>query len=228
MVRKKKTLLEKVLVLSPHPDDETLGAGGTLLKYKDLGHETYWLNVTNMKRQYGFRGAQIKKRQSEIAKVQDAYQFDGFFDLSLEPCGLEQYRRKDLVEKISNVFCKIQPNIVILPYAHDVHSSHRIVFESAYSSIKVFRHPYIKKVLMMEVLSETNFALDNQGFFPNYFVDMSDYLEKKIKIARLYKDEIKEHPFPRSEKSIEALAVLRGTQAGCTYAEGFIVLRYIY
>ena len=43
-----------VLVISPHPDDETLGAGGALLKFKDMGNKIFWLNVTNMKTEYGY------------------------------------------------------------------------------------------------------------------------------------------------------------------------------
>lgn len=38
----------KIMVISPHPDDETLGAGGTLLRYKSEGHQIYWLNITNV------------------------------------------------------------------------------------------------------------------------------------------------------------------------------------
>lgn len=38
----------KIMAISPHPDDETLGAGGSLLKLKALGNEIYWLNVTDI------------------------------------------------------------------------------------------------------------------------------------------------------------------------------------
>ena len=44
----------------------------------------------------------------------------------------------------------------------------------------------------------------------------------------IYKIEIKEHPFPRSEKNIKALATFRGAQAGVEYAEAFVILKYIW
>ncbi len=55
----------KVMVISPHPDDETLGAGGTLLKFKEKGHKLYWLNVTNVKVEYGYSEERVKERNKE-------------------------------------------------------------------------------------------------------------------------------------------------------------------
>lgn len=39
----------KILVISPHPDDETLGACGTVMRLISQGAEAVWLNITNMK-----------------------------------------------------------------------------------------------------------------------------------------------------------------------------------
>lgn len=82
---------------------------------------------------------------------------------------------------------------------------------------------------MIETLSETEFALSTKedSFIPNVFVDVSSYIEKKIMIMNVYQSEIGEHPFPRSERNIRALATLRGATAGCEYAESFMLLKEI-
>ena len=43
----------KILVVAPHPDDEVLGAGGTLLRYKSEGHSIAWLIVTGITEDFG-------------------------------------------------------------------------------------------------------------------------------------------------------------------------------
>ena len=54
-----------------------------------------------------------------------------------------------------------------------------------------------------------------------------DFLDKKIQIMNIYKSEISNHPFPRSEKNIKALATYRGATAGCSYAESFVLIKEI-
>jgi len=58
-------------------------------------------------------------------------------------------------------------------------------------------------------------------------IDISKYIKKKIKIMKVYKGEIKNHPFPRSEKSIRALAAFRGSTSKCEFAESFVLLKEI-
>jgi LmbE family N-acetylglucosaminyl deacetylase len=103
------------------------------------------------------------------------------------------------------------------------------MFEAVYSCTKSFRYPFIRKIYMMETLSETDFALSTKedSFVPNVFVDISEFLQKKIDIMRVFESEIADHPFPRSLRNIEALATLRGATAGCEYAESFMLLKEI-
>ena len=82
---------------------------------------------------------------------------------------------------------------------------------------------------MYECISETEFApqLHEKVFIPNYFVDISDFFKQKIKIMQIYESELDEHPFPRSERNIEALATFRGATVGVEYAESFQVIKII-
>jgi len=107
-----------------------------------------------------------------------------------------------------------------------MHSDHRKIFEAAYSCTKSFRYPFIKKIYMIETLSETEFAPSTKED-PNVFVDISKYMDKKIEIMKVFESEIGVHPFPRSERNLRALGTLRGATAGCEYAESFVLLKEI-
>ena len=226
--------MNKVLTIAVHPDDETLGCGGTLLKHKANGDKIFWVIVTTIKSGYkgwdlGFSEDVIKKRDEEIIKTAKMYNFDGVIRLELPTMRLDEVSMSEIIGKISRVFNEIKPNIVYLPFKSDVHSDHRKVFEASFSCVKTFRYPFIKKVLMMETLSETDFApaTKEDAFVPNVFVDISEYFDKKIEIMKIYESELGVHPFPRSLATIEALAKVRGAQAGCEYAESFMLLKDI-
>lgn len=217
--------MNKALVIAVHPDDETLGCGGTLLKHKANNDEIHWLICTAINKNQ----SKYKVREQEIEKISKMYDFNGVHKLELNTMQVDEYSISELIEKISKVIKKVQPNIIYLPFKGDVHSDHRKIFEAAFSCTKTFRYPFIKNMYMMETLSETEFAPSTMGdnFVPNVFVDISKYLDKKIQLMKIFESEIDMHPFPRSEKNIKALATFRGASCGCEYAESFMLLKEI-
>ena len=216
---------KKILVVAVHPDDETLGCGGSLLKHKTNGDEINWLICTAIDKNQNY----YQIRDKEINKVSKLYAFDSVHNLRLKTMRIDEYSMSKLIEKISKVINKVKPNIIYLPFKGDVHSDHRKIFEASYSCTKSFRYPFIKKIYMMETLSETEFAPSTKkdSFIPNTFVDVSKYMDKKIKIMKVYKSEIDKYPFPRSIRSIKAAASLRGSTSGCNFAESFMLLKEI-
>ena len=218
----------RVLVVAPHSDDETLGAGGTLLKLKEEGHTLAWLNVTMAKEEYGYTKEIVEKREREIDSVKNEFCFDKFYNLNLRPAALDTMEESQLVSSFAEVFREYEPEIVFLPYSKDIHSDHRIVSNMAYNCTKSFRYPSVKFVLEMETVSETDFARPDEGFVPNVFVNIEKYMDKKIEIMKIYESEIKEAPFPRSEENIRSLAMVRGCSSGYRYAEGFKLIKGIW
>ena len=222
-------MAETVLAIAVHPDDETLGCGGTLLRHLELGDQTHWLIITKMSKERGFSETQITDREQQINQVANIYGFDSVTRFGLDAGYVDALPMAELVRKIGSVIDEVRPNVVYLPYLFDAHSDHRSVFQSAFAATKCFRHPFIRKVLMMETQSETDFAVSSNAhtFSPNYFVNISNQLRKKIAIAEVYREEFGEHPFPRSARNIEALATLRGAMAGFEFAEAFQLLKEI-
>jgi LmbE family N-acetylglucosaminyl deacetylase len=221
--------MNKILVIAVHPDDETLGCGGTLLKHKANGDEIHWLIVTDIKESEGYDISAIKQRNKEIKKVENLYGFTSVNKLDLSTTKVDTYSMSVLVSKISSVIDRIKPDTIYLPFKGDVHSDHKYIFDAAYSCTKIFRYPFIKKIYMMETLSETEFSLSTKedSFVPNVFIDISKYMNKKIEIMNIYESEIGKHPFPRCEKNMRALATYRGATSGCDYAESFVLLKEI-
>ena len=214
--------MNKILVIAPHPDDETLGCGGTILKHKANNDEVEWLIITGMLEEYGWSAKNIEKRDKEIKQVNNIYQFSKVHKLNFPAANLDQIKMSDFVKGISSIIKLVKPNLIYMPFRFDVHSDHQITAKAVQSCIKRFRYPYINKVLMYETVSETdqNF-IEGRAFRPNVFINIDNFIDQKIDIMNIYLSEIGIHPFPRSEIAIRALANLRGSQSFNKYAEAF-------
>ena len=216
----------KTIIVAPHPDDEVLGAGGTLLRRKVEGAEVAWLIVTSITAQAGYSADQIRKRANEIQQITKLFDFDSVSELNFPTAQLDQVPMSDLVAAISNVFKAFQPDEVFVPHPSDVHTDHRIVFDAVAGCTKWFRHPSIKRVLAYETISETDFGLGiSKVFQPNVMIDIEPYLADKLRAMEIYASELSEFPFPRSHKAMQALATLRGAASGFVAAEAFELLR---
>lgn len=212
----------KVLVIAPHPDDETLGCGGTIFRHKYDGDELYWVIATGISKEAGWSVEAVNKREAEIEAAADKFSFTDVFNFRLPTTKIDTLPISDLIEKIIDVYKNVEPEIIYMPFACDVHTDHQFIAKALQSTFKWFRYPHIKKVLMYETPSETEFNfMEERNFRPNVFVNISHYLDDKIEAMKIYNSEIGEFPFPRSEKNIRSLAAFRGSQSGFEAAEAF-------
>ena len=94
----------KTLVIAPHPDDEALGCGGTLLRRKAEGIELAWLIVTGISEKTGWSTEMVRQRDDEIDKVVELIGFDRVFNLRLPSTKLDQLPFSELVNHFSATF----------------------------------------------------------------------------------------------------------------------------
>lgn len=218
--------MENILFISVHPDDETIGCGGTIIKHKKNGDTIFWLILTNIDTEHGWDQQVVEKRQKEIDIVSKRYGFSETFKLNFPTTMLDATPKSVLINSISKIISKVKPDVIYLPNRSDVHSDHKVAFDVSFSCTKNFRYPFIKRILMYECLSETEFApaLNEYSFTPNVFINISDSFQNKIEIMKTYESEIMNDFLPRSISTIEALAKYRGSRISCKYAEAFVLL----
>ena len=219
---------KRVLVVAPHPDDETLGVGGTIAKYSAQGDEVFVLMVSGHLPPIYSR----KAYEETVSEAYSAFSVLGVKEsefLEIPATMIGDQPLHEVNARISKVVNDFNPNIVLCPYP-DRHIDHRLVFDS----VMVATRPVgvgkdIKIVAAYETLSETHWNAPHiePNFTPNWVVDISDHIIKKLNALECYKSQISEFPGPRSIEAVEALAKFRGTQAGFGYGEGLHIVRMI-
>lgn len=221
--------MSDILVVAPHPDDETFGCGGTLLKACNAGVRTHWLILTEMTEAAGYSAERIATREREIDAVSKAFGFQSVYRLGYETAALDVVPVGEIVKKISGIVAEVQPSDVYLPFPGDAHTDHKISFDAALSCTKWFRAPYVRRVLTYETLSETDIVRrpGGQDFIPSLYENITDWSEKKKAIISLYGEEVGEAPFPRSLEVVGAKEKVRGAEAGYEAAEAFMLLKEV-
>ena len=217
---------KRILIVSPHPDDETLGVGGSISKFITQGHDVMILTVS------GHLPPLYSKEEYEITlkEAYEAYKILGvnksiFLEIPATMIGEEPVHVFN--GKISSVLKEFEPNIVFCPFP-DRHIDHRLIFESCMVATRpVGFGKKIEMVAAYETLSETHWNAPHiePNFTPNWVIDVTDYFGIKLKALKCYESQISEFPGPRSLEAVEALAKFRGTQSGFSFGEGMHIIR---
>ncbi len=221
--------MKNILIIAPHPDDELLGCGGTLLRHLAAGNQVHWLIVSKMHSRAGYSREQIKAQERLIQRVSNAIGFSSVRQLNFPTTQLDTVPLSEIASSIGQMTRDSQADTLYLPSPNDIHTDHSVVFNAAKGCAKWFRYPEVQRVYAYETLSETDFSLSTDGpaIRINHYVDISEQLPRKLELLDLYRAECDEFPFPRSEKAVEALARLRGAACGCRAAEAFQLLKEV-
>ena len=219
-----------ILAISAHPDDETLGCGGTLLKHAAAGDAVHWI-VATVCHEPQWSADTIARKAVEVDRVAEAYRAK-LFRLGFPNARLDTIGIGELMKPIEKLVDDIRPEVVYLLHGGDIHTDHYALFTAAMSVLKPFymNKRGIRRVLGYETLSSTD-AAPQRGermFMPNVYSDITPYLERKLEIMQLYETEIHAEPMPRSLSAIRGLARYRGSTISVEYAEAFTMVRELF
>jgi N-acetylglucosamine malate deacetylase 1 len=218
----------KILVVAPHADDEVLGCGGTIARHASQGDEVHVVVVTRGDPEF-YSSEYVEKA---IGELREAHALLGVADvhfLNFPAPKLDTVHGYKLADAISEVIRTLRPRIIYTPHRGDIHADHQAVYQATLVATRPINDCPVKRVLCYETLSETEWSppLGDSAFIPTVFVDISDYLDDKLKAMNCYQSQIKQPPHPRSLQTIEALARLRGATVSLPAAEAFMLVREI-
>ena len=199
---------QRILAIGAHPDDIEIAAGATLAKQRDSGNYVYGLILTN-----GQVGGNGSKRKLEAGDGAVFLGLDDFKISDFPDTRLHEYPN-EILKEIESTINQIKPDIIYTHSAHDIHQDHQVVHDA---TLRAARRS--SNILCYESPSA---SLD---FIPQYFVEVSDYVEVKIEAIRSHWDQ-RNKPYMKPEKVRSKLA-FRGEQARVDFAEGFEVVRMV-
>lgn len=224
-------IMEKILIIAAHPDDEILGCGGIISKCISEGHKVkiLFLGEGSTCRYEDVNSEQAKRavqeRNSNAILALQKLEVDDYEFANL-PCGrFDQFPILNINKILERVIRDFMPDTVFTHSEHDSNNDHRIAFRSTIMATRPCGEHVVKRLLSYEVPSSSDWSY-TEAFHPNYFVSLTENeLDKKWSALEYYKAEMREYPFPRSRTGIKNLARQRGMQSGVVYAEAFLLIR---
>lgn len=228
-------MTESILVVAAHPDDEVLGAGGTIARWSDEGHSIHLLfmadgeGARSVSENMILESGCIEQRSAAAHKACSILGCASINMLELPDNRLDSFELLDIVKRIEGVIEKTKPRKVLTHHCGDVNIDHRVVHNAVISACRPQPECSVKELLFFEVCSSTewNPPGSSKPFLPNYFVDISTTLDKKMEALQSYLKELREFPHSRSMRAVESLARWRGAMVGVEAAESFILGRKI-
>ena len=220
--------LGRTLVIAPHPDDEVLGAGGTMARLSALGQEVFVAVVTTGKPPI-YSDKSVARVRAEADSAHDLLGVKETFWLDQPAAELPEVKNIVLNGAIGDVVQRISPQTILVPFPGDIHVDHQLVFQSTLVASRPHQATYPRTILAYETLSETNWNAPyiTPPFVPNIYLDISDYLERKILAMGKFASQLRISPHERSVESLRALAVMRGATVHREAAEAFVLVRHV-
>ena len=215
---------KKVLVIAPHPDDETLGVGGTIKKLKDLNININLLVVGGHLPPL-YTQKEYEKTEKECRKACKILGVKKIFFLKKIATQFNEEPVSRFNKSIENVIKLVDPDLVFIPFP-DRHIDHKLVFEACMVCTRPKKNSKIKMILSYETLSETHWNANyiEPNFVPDVFIDITKQYKFKERALMKYSSQIKNNK-ARSIQAIKGLATFRGSQNNKNFCEAFKLIR---
>lgn len=205
------------LVLLAHPDDESLGCGGTIAKLVKLDWDVHLVIVSD-----GVVTVRSGGQQDNRDDCARACKTLGLAPPTLLGFADQMLDRVPMAQLSNAVYdVGLRPDLIITHSADDLNADHRVTAEAA----RIVGRPADRPISLLACEIPADGFWNGHAFPANFFVDITDTLDQKLEALACYEQELPRGPDIRSLEAVERLARLHGMQVGVPAAEAFHLLR---
>jgi LmbE family N-acetylglucosaminyl deacetylase len=217
----------RVLVFAAHPDDEVLGMGGTIALHAAVRNDfVRVVCVTDgSSTQYPGDSETRARKEEEARRAAAELGVSDYVHLDLPDMRLDTLAHVDVNRIVEEHVRDFAARVVYTPQP-DVNLDHRTLFDSVAVATRPVPGQSVRRVLTYAPTSSTEWSPAALNWFvPNWFVDVTETLERKLAAFAHYETEQRPYPHPRSERALRAAAEFHGASCGCEFAEPFVLVR---
>lgn len=219
--------MKRVLIVAAHTDDEALGCGGTIARHVAEGDIVYAVFLADgVSSRLDSNHEDHEVRNSAAENAREILGISKNYYLALPDNRLDSLPLIEVVQLLEPIIQNVKPNVIYTHHSGDLNVDHRVAHQAVLTACRPLPGSSVKEIYAFEVLSSTEWAdAEVAPFVPNYFVDVSDYLDIKERSLHAYKKEMRACPHSRNMSHVRALAMHRGNSVGVDAAEAFRVVR---
>lgn len=224
---------KKVLMIAAHPDDEIMGAGATMAMHVSQNDEVRCIilgegQTSRYNNRCEVSSEVLDRLHNDTIEASKFIGFSKVYFANFPDNRFDRVDLLDIIKYVENIIKEYKPDIVYTHYSGDLNIDHQLTFKAALTATRPFGTYTVKELYTFSTLSSTewNFGYGNT-FRPNYFIDIEEYMDKKINAMKCYKSELCQFPHPRSIEGIRLQAKNFGIVIGKNYAEAFMIIRKI-
>jgi LmbE family N-acetylglucosaminyl deacetylase len=221
---------KSILVVVAHPDDEVLGCGGTIARHTAEGDTVHVVFMADgFTSRQNVVAAELQQRENARAAALDILGVSKFYALNFPDNRMDSVPLLDIVKRLESIVEPMRPTRVYTHHNGDLNIDHRVTHQAVMIACRPVPSCSVREILAFEVMSSTEWGTPGvTPFSANAFVDISDFVSKKLEALAAYGLEMRPSPHSRSVANIEILARHRGNCMGIEAAEAFAVVRMLF
>jgi LmbE family N-acetylglucosaminyl deacetylase len=205
-----------VLGVGAHFDDLEMGCGGTLARHSESGDSVMMVVVTNSAYK-SLDGETIRNAETALREGKKAAKFINAELICLDYDTLMVAFDDEFTQKLMRIIEKNDINTIYTNWVHDIHRDHRL---TSRASMMAGRH--VQRFFMYR----SNFYDTEEPFRGAFYSDISDVIDKKIEMIKVYESELKRVNYRWLDFILKQNAN-DGQKIGVKYSERFEVIRYL-